>query len=264
VSTRWVDLHNHVIPGVDDGARDGDQARAAVAALAAEGARVVVATPHLDASLTQTPGALAPRLEEFDDGWARLIEAADGDVRLERGTEVRLDVPTVDLTDARLRLGGSRTVLVEFPYMSVPPRSAAVLMDIRREGFVPLLAHPERYGNLDPDLTAAASWLDVGACLQVNTGSLTGRYGARTRRRALELLGRGWVHCLASDYHSNGAPGIAPVRRLLESWGGEEVARLLFEENPSRMLADEPCASVPPLQPRRSLGVRLNRFLPWS
>lgn len=264
MSSRWVDLHNHVIPGVDDGAGDAEQARAAVAALAGDGARVVVATPHLDASLAERPAELERRLAELDRGWARLLDAADDGVRLERGAEVRLDVPAADLSDPRMRLAGSRTALVEFPYMSVPPRAAAVLMELRRRGWTPLLAHPERYQGLGPDVAAAESWLDAGALLQVNTGSLTGRYGESARARALALLARGWVHCLSSDYHAAGEPGVARARALLESWGGTEQARLLFEANPSRLLADEPCLPVPPLRPAPSLRHRLQRLLPWT
>lgn len=249
MSTRWVDLHNHVIPAVDDGARDLDDARLALAAMAEEGITTVVATPHVDGSLTADPPRLAARLAELDAGWDVLRDGGDAPVELLRGVELKLDLPDVDLSDPRLRLGGGRAVLVEFPFMSVPPRSAQALSAIRRDGYVPVLAHPERYAGLDDGLRVVAAWLDAGAVLQVNGASLTGRYGPEARAAALEMLDRGWVSCLASDYHCRGMPRVAEARTLLEAWGAGEQARLLFGTNPDRLLRDEPCIPVAPARP---------------
>lgn len=260
--SRWVDLHNHVLPGVDDGARDPGDAAAAVGALRGEGVAIVVATPHVDGSLTRDPDALAERLGQLDAA-AATMAPADG-VELRRGVELKLDVPEVDLSDARLRLGGSTAVLVEFPHMTVPPRSGQVLAAIRRAGYVPLLAHPERYEGVDAELSVVAAWIDAGAYLQVNASSLRGRYGERAQAIARGLLARGWIHCLASDFHARGEPGLADVRRLLEAWGGEEQARVLFETNPARLLADEPCHAVDPLRPASPLRRRIARLLPWT
>src|SRR5690606_33528679 len=135
------------------------------------------------------PARLARRLDEIDGGRAKLDAcAAETGVAVHGGVELKLDVPEVDLSDPRLRLGGSRAVLVEFPFMSVPPRSAPVLSAIRQGGYVPVLAHPERYVGFDPGLNTARAWLDAGAVLQVNVGSLTGRYGPEARRFAFALL----------------------------------------------------------------------------
>ena len=262
--SRWVDLHNHVIPGVDDGARDAAEAREAVAGLAGEGVRSIIATPHFDGSLTREAGELSRRLAELDAGWERLQEAVRGmDVELSRGVELRLDAPDVDVTDARLRLGGGPAILVEFPYFTVPPRSAEVLGGLRRQGYLPLLAHPERYHGLDSGLSVVASWLDAGAALQVNAASFRGRYGKEAQTVAQELVSRGWAHCIGSDYHARGEPRVAAARELLEGWGGEAQARLLFEENPSRLLAGEDCLPVAPLRPTGGFRRALRGMLPW-
>lgn len=261
---RWVDLHNHVIPGVDDGARDGPDAVAAVEALMGEGVRTIVATPHLDGSLTRDAGALAKRLAELDAGWTRLKEVVDSQVvELQRGVEFRLDAPDVDLSDPRLRLGGGPAVLVEFPYFTVPPRSAEVLSGLRRQGYLPLLAHPERYHGLDSQLGVVASWLDAGVALQVNAASLRGRYGKEAQMIAEALLSRGWAHCIASDYHARGEPRVAAARDLLEGRDGAEQARLLFEENPSRLLRGEECLAVEPMRSTGSFRRTLRALLPW-
>ena len=158
-----IDLHNHLIPGVDDGAADAAEARAGVEAMAAQGVLRLVCTPHVNGSLTRDPAALAARLAELDGGWEALREAVRGGpaVELARGAEVMLDTPEPDLSDPRLRLAGTRYVLVEFPYMNVPPNGQNALFDLAMRGWKPVLAHPERYVNARADLADAAEWRRV-------------------------------------------------------------------------------------------------------
>jgi protein-tyrosine phosphatase len=250
----WVDLHNHLIPAVDDGARDVGQAGSAVAELMEQGVRHIVTTPHVDGSITVNGPALADRLDRLSRGWDRLVESLEDGVRLERGAEVKLDQPQVDLDDGRLRLAGSATALVEFPFMTVPPRSHRVLETLRGQGYVPLLAHPERYEGLTRDVSLAREWLEAGAYLQVNAGSLAGRYGGQAEERSWALLEAGLVTCIASDYHAHGPLSLAAVRAMLNRCANEEQVRLLFDINPSRLLRDETPLSVAPL--RRQTGWR--------
>lgn len=253
-----IDFHNHVIPGVDDGAADAQQARAALDTFREQGVHTVVATPHLSGALTRDPAMLAQRLEELDLGWAQLETAAEGSgVRVLRGAEIMLDTPSLDLSDPRLRLGGSRAVLVEFPYMNVPPNAAQAVFEMKMAGWTPVLAHPERYANAATDLSDAAEWRRVGLALQVNAGSLLGRYGDGASRLAWGLLERGWVDYLSSDYHCRGRCPVAECRAMLEERGAGEQARLLMEENPARMLEGKPPRSVPPVAANRSFWSRL-------
>lgn len=264
--SEWVDFHNHVIPGVDDGTRDGSEARAAVEALAAQGVERVIATPHLSGSITTDGAALEARLRELDEGWERLRAAVPEGVgvHLGRGAEVRLDAPEVDLSDPRLRLDGGPSVLVEFAHFTVPPRSAEALASIVDAGYQPVVAHPERYRGIDAELSVVRGWADAGAYLQVNAGALLGRYGDRAAGLAERLLAGGWVHCMASDYHGRGEPDSGPVRALLEEWAGDEPVRVLFEENPTRLLEGRPCVPGSPVVRPRSLTDRLKRWIPWT
>lgn len=254
-----IDFHNHVIPGVDDGAADEAQARAALDTLHEQGVHTVVATPHVSGALTTDARTLAPRLAELDEGWARLRAAAEGSpVRLLRGAEVMLDTPAPDLSDERLRLGGTKAVLVEFPFMNVPPNAPQALFELKMRGWIPVLGHPERYGNAAADLSDAAEWKRVGALLQVNAGSLLGRYGDGPKRLAWSLLGRGWVDYLSSDYHARGRCAVAECRSMLESRGAGEQARLLMDENPRRLLDGQPPLPVPAMvRHKRSFWSRL-------
>jgi protein-tyrosine phosphatase len=245
-----VDIHNHVIPGVDDGARDVADAVAAIRRLADAGATAVLATPHFQGSLTQEPAAQAARLAELDRGWHALEGAADRPaVELFRGVEILLDVPDPRPDDERVRIAGGPFVLVEFPYMTVPPGATRPLAALRADGWIPVLAHPERYhgAGSSPEevVEAARRWRDAGAYLQVNGPALLGRYGQEARMRATTLMEAGMVDYLGSDYHCRGEPQIDEYVGMLRAGGHDEAVTLLTDTNPRRMLDGQPPLPVP-------------------
>jgi len=271
----FTDLHTHLIPGVDDGARDGAEAVGALRELTAAGARAVVATPHLEAALTSDPDRLAARLEELEEGWTRLLRAAReanlGDLRLERGAEIALDAPDPDLSDPRLRLAGTPYVLVEFPRLEVPPFATRRIRAVSEAGWRPILAHPERYAGLGENPEAVEAWRAAGAHLQVNAGSLLGQFGREARALAWALLERGVVTLLSTDHHGRGPVRVAEVRAAIaereEEGDGQagrrgttadgavgDRARLLLETNPGRILEGRSPMAVPPLPERSEWG----------
>jgi len=232
-----VDLHAHLMPGVDDGAESEVETREALLRMREAGVERATATPHFKASLVADAGALGSRLAELDAGWAKAqAVAAEVGMRLERAAEVMLDTPEPDFSDARLRLAGGSFVLVEFPYLSVPPRSSDVIARIRSAGWTPIVAHPERYMGMDAELERARSWRERGAYLQLNGRSLLGTYGSTARQLAVALLERGLVDYVASDYHALGRPRIAEYAAALDELGAGEAADLLLRVNPARAL----------------------------
>lgn len=259
-----IDFHNHLVPGVDDGVADVPELRLALRAMLGQGVTTLVATPHFRGLLTLDPAALAARLAELDAGWDRLREVAREEfpgVRLERGVELMLDSPLVDLSDPRLRLAGTGFALVEFPRFMIPPRSAEALSGLKHRGTTPVVAHPERYRGTLEEMEVVGEWRSVGACVQVNCGSVLGVYGERARRAALELLGRGWVDFLCSDYHGHGEPATAECCRVLREMGGAEQVELLTEVNPQRLLDGLAPEPVAPLRLRPTLWGRVRSWL---
>lgn len=257
-----VDLHNHLMPGVDDGAVDIDESRAALAAMQEAGVVALVATPHLRGSLTLDPGALDARLRELDAAWEQLVALAAAEfpsLHLGRGVELMLDTPTPDLSDPRLRLAGGNFVLLEFPFMVVPPRSVHAIAELRMRGWKPVIAHPERYAGVDQRLSIVEEWRRCGGILQVNVGSLVGRYGEEARVRAEGLLQRGWVDLLASDYHARERLTIGAALSKFTESGAEEEARQLLMTNPRRLLAGEDPLPVRPCMTQRTLWDRLRK-----
>ncbi len=258
-----TDLHCHLMPAVDDGARDLDQTRHALAAMRQEGVVRIVATPHVRGMYTTSPDVLRERFDEIDAGW-RLLERIARDefpgLEVLRGAEVMLDAP-VDLSDDRLRLAGGPLVLVEFPLMRIPPDSGALLARVRAAGWLPVLAHPERYRGLGSRFAVVGDWLAAGAYLQLNAGSFAGRYGPEARELAFRLLERGWGHYIATDYHARGRPGVKALREILRERRGEQVLRLCTEANPRRATRGETPLPVPPLPGAGGILSRLLRRL---
>jgi protein-tyrosine phosphatase len=263
-----VDIHNHLVPGVDDGARDLDEALAALAAMYEQGVRRVVTTPHIDAELIGRGEAFAKKMADVDAAWDLLrVAAAERfpDVELARGHEIMLDVPRVELCDPRVRLAGGPVVLVEFPRLFVPAGSTDVLYNIRVGGRLPVVAHPERYVSLSGgNLSMIEEWRRVGGLMAVNAGSVLGGFGPEARTIVVEMLRRGWVDLIGSDYHARSMRRPLVLREVYDElvrWGGEEQAALLLSVNPGRLMDGEEPLDVPPLVVRDGVWGRLRRIL---
>lgn len=247
-----VDLHTHLLPGVDDGARTAEQTLGVLARFAASGVVAVACTPHLRASALRRG---VPR--RHDVALSALAAAAPPGLALVHGWEILLDEPGADLTPPSLRLGDAPAVLVEFPRgPALPPNAAVELARIRASGVTPVVAHAERYVGCTP--THARAWRDAGAVVQGNADALAadGARGVAARR----LLAAGAYDVLASDNHGD-ARGIADARTLLEACGASAAAALLTAENPARVLRGEATQPVPPVTIRRGVWARLTRYL---
>jgi protein-tyrosine phosphatase len=160
-----------------------------------------------------------------------------------------LDSPAPDFSDPRVRLAGTSFVLVEFPFMSVPPGIPGALFQLKNSGWRIVVAHPERYANLN-DIAPVAEWRGVGAFTQVNAGSFLGRYGPQARKLAWDMLQNGWIDYVASDYHARGPLRLLETREAIEKAGGAVQARMLVEENPARLLSGDDPQPVPALEDR--------------
>ena len=263
-----IDFHSHLVPGVDDGARHSADSRKALERFRAEGVTQIITTPHFEGSLTRDQARFEVRLAELDAGWEllRAVVAEDAQragsaLGVFRGVEVMLDMPDPDLTDERLRLAGGPFVLVEFPMLRVPPVNAEyALLGLKAQGWTPVIAHPERYRNLDPTLEELTRFRAAGALFALNAGSLFGTYGKIAAGHARRILLAGEADYVASDFHARGEPGMKRFVQAMGDAGFSEQAELLTMINPARLLAGEPPLRVPPIKAQsesRSLWKRL-------
>jgi protein-tyrosine phosphatase len=246
-----IDLHSHLLPGVDDGSADIQTSVAVLERFATHGLEVLVCTPHLAASEAQ----YAP-YDRHREILAELIAAAPPKPELRLGWEIMLDRPGCDLRAPELSLGGARAVLVEFPRAYLPVGTSDELERIRRSGVVPVVAHPERYYGCTLD--TVRNWRDAGAVIQTDATMLLAR-GPMTEL-AKSMLAEGLIDCLASDNHGD-RRSLAAARVWLEEIGADEHAQVLTHSNAARVLANEPTIPVPPLPLARGVFARLRELL---
>ena len=258
-----VDVHSHLVPGVDDGARDLGEAVRAVDTLAAEGIRHVLTTPHLDASTISRPELFERQQREVEEAWFRVVDACvdrEPAMSFHLGREILLDTASPELADPRVRLNGGPYVLVEFPRLNLPAGSEDVLGHITALQYRPVVAHVERYLYQGDPVPLWDEWRHSGAALQVNAASYVGRYGAAARELAWRALELGWVDLAASDFHARGRPWITQAREELTAAGGGAQERLLFDQNPRHLLRGEPLEEVEPFELQRGAWHRMRKF----
>lgn len=246
-----IDLHSHLLPGVDDGSPSIEVSVDVLRRFAGDGVEVLVCTPHLNAS----EAARVPH-EEYAEVFAQLVAAAPPTPRLELGWEIMLDVPGADLTLPHLSLGPSRAVLVEFSRTGVPARAADEIFRLRMSGVVPVLAHPERYWGCTVEQVRA--WRNAGAVIQTDALMLLGT--GPMAGLAKTMLEEGLVDCIASDNHGD-ARSLRAARDWLLDVGTHEQAELLTKTNAERVLRNTAPLPVPPIKIDRSLLGRLRELV---
>lgn len=246
-----IDIHSHLLPGVDDGSPSIEVSVPVLQHFADGGVTVLVCTPHLMAS----QAASAP-YNQYQLVLHDLRAAAPAVPELRFGWEIMLDVPGADLRHPQLALGGSKAVLVEFPRMTIPPHSADELFRLRMSGVVPVLAHPERYAGCT--VRHVEEWRRVGAVIQMDGAALLGSH--RMAELAREMLEHGLADVVASDNHGD-ERSLMAVRDWLLEHGTEEQARLLTHDNAQRLLADEPPRDVPPLEVKKGMIAQLREMV---
>lgn len=258
-----LDFHSHLIPGVDDGAANVDESRAGLTAMIADGITGIITTPHIGASLIER-GMAEPYLEKIAGAWETLQTLVTNEfpkLKIARGFEVMLDVPHPKLENPLFRLGGTGFALVEFPFMNIPPNSTHPLRELRDAGWMPILAHPERYVNIEQQLHLVEHWRDAGAFMQINAGSILGTYGTRAKKVAWTILESGNADYMCSDYHSRGKCSVAAAFALLREKGMAMQADSLIW-NAKRVIAGERPMQVEPFVGKKARTWK--KVFPWA
>ena len=248
-----IDLHSHLLPGVDDGARSVDQAAPVLAQMAASGITDVCLTPHL---LASTLGQGIPA--SHDRAFEVLREQVGDSPRLHRGAEVMLDRPLESgvASERMATLAGSRYMLVEFPRLVAYGAVVQALQRVVDIGLVPILAHPERYACCT--VGAVQRWRELGARMQVDATTVLSLHGRGNRAR--RLLDEGLADLLASDNHGDERM-LTGAANLLVEQNGALQASILTDRNPEAILADEDLEPVPPFSMRTSWIERVRGLL---
>jgi protein-tyrosine phosphatase len=252
---RMIDLHCHVLPGIDDGPKTIEGSVALARAAAAAGIRTLVATPHVNRRYPNDAETIAHLAEELDTRLA----AEHVPIEIRRGAEIAMPY-TADLAPtqlSRLGIGEGPWLLVEPAFTQTVDELDAILLDLQHGGHRILLAHPERCMAFHRDPLMLESLVQAGVLTSITAGSLVGRFGEHVRRFALGLARDGLIHNVTSDAHDHirRPPGMA---REIEQAGLGPLASWLTGAVPAAILSGEEI-------PRRPDGVIVSAPVrqPW-
>lgn len=237
-----VDIHAHILPELDDGSYDWEMTLEMAQMAVSSGVAAMVATPHCGLPEQDMEGRaerIRGKVKELRDMLAQrnipLIVCPGMEIF---GTE---DTPWLLRQGQLLTLNDSRYPLIEFPFTDYGLQATRILERVRMEGYIPVVAHPERYQYVQDDPSLLNLWTDIGCLLQLNRGSLLGRFSETAQMLAWALLDRGFACTVASDAHTSFArtPWMADVDDLLRQEFSEEYAQRLLKQWPLALLRDQ-------------------------
>jgi protein-tyrosine phosphatase len=246
-----VDIHSHILYGLDDGARTLEESVAMVRLAAESGTTDIVATPHADLRYTYEPELVAQRIAE-------VTEAAAGAVQIHRGCDFHLYYENIQQAlenPARFTINQKRYLLVEFSDVIILDSTSEVFNRMLAAGTTPVITHPERNPLLARNLDQITKWVESGCRVQVTAYSFLGRFGRHAKAAAEQLIEGGLVHFIASDAHDtkHRPPVMDAAYRYIAREYGKACAETLFVGNPSAALVgDAVDATTPVAEPGAS------------
>lgn len=243
-----IDLHSHILPGIDDGSTSLEMSLEMGRQAVADGIEVMACTPHIYPGLYMNDAA---GISAARDAMQAALDQHGIDLHLTTGADVHL-VPGV-LQGLRAgtipSLHGSRYLLLEPSHHVAPPRFAELVFQLVAAGYVPVITHPERLVWVEEHFPTFANLVRQGAWMQVTAGSLTGVFGSRPKYWAERFVGEGLTHILASDAHTSRrrAPLLSQARAIAQRLIGADEADQLVQGRPSAIMQNLMPSAVAPL-----------------
>lgn len=258
-----IDIHAHILPDIDDGAKNENESLAMAKIAVLDGITKIIATPHVIAGLYENQ---KPDIIQLVKDLNALLALENIPLEILPGAEYRLEPELPDKLQKGelLTLGNSANyLLVELPDTFVPEYTEAVLYQIQLQGVIPIIAHPERNSVLAQNPVSLKQFIDKGMKAQVTTGSITGNFGSRAQKAGLYFIKQGLIHLAASDAHrSKGrTPELRHCSIAIKERFGEETRDLLFYENPARVINSQGLIS-PDIPKKTWRGLIGNLFSP--
>lgn len=250
-----IDLHCHILPGIDDGSKSLEMSLEMARIAVADGIRVTACTPHIYPGLymNDAAGIVAAR-----DALQAALDAHGIALRLTTGADVHLVPGVVNALRAGTvpSLHGSRYVLLEPPHHVAPPRFAELVFDLVANGYTPVITHPERLTWVENHFPTFVELTRQGAWMQVTAGALTGMFGSSAQYWGERFVGEGLTHILATDAHSTGrrVPVLSEALAVAERLLGREEAQQLVQGRPAAIMDNLPPGEAAPLPARKASG----------
>jgi protein-tyrosine phosphatase len=252
-----IDLHSHVLSGIDDGPDTIEGSVSLARAVAESGVRRLVATPHVSWHYPNEADTIAPLVAQLNERLA----AEQVELEVLTGAEIAMTrLAALEQAQlSRLGLGGGSWLLIEPPFTPVATGLDGIVLDLLHRGNRVLLAHPERCPALHRDPELLRSLVGAGVLTSITSGSLVGRFGGEVRRFTLELAREGLIHNVASDAHDNTRrpPGLAAE---IERGGLGPLTEWLTEAVPAAILDG---GEIPPRPDVALPGIERSRRSSW-
>jgi protein-tyrosine phosphatase len=250
-----IDLHSHLLPGVDDGAADLDEAVALARLAVEDGVTVMACTPHIFPGLYDNAG---PTIRHAVAELQFSLHCAGVPLRLVEGADVQLAPDMLDgLRSGRIpTLARSRYFLFEPPHHVAPQRMEHLAAGLIAAGYVPIVTHPERLTWIESHYPIIERMFEAGCWIQLTAGAITGLFGKRPVYWSERMLDEGMVHVIASDAHNlrRRRPGLSAAREAVTKRLGETAALDMVRTRPQGVLDNLEPASMPPLAGRPELA----------
>ena len=251
-----VDIHCHLLPGLDDGSDSLETSLVMAESAISEGITHVIATPHANSQFEFIPKLVQLRRDEIQEELGNRLKIATGcDFHLSYE-----NLQALPGDPARFTLNQKTYLLVEFDEFSIPATLDQALHELHLQGLHPIITHPERNSLIRSQLERLWKWIHQGCFVQVTAQSFLGGFGERAQQAAEALLDTGAIHFIASDAHNTTT---RPLRlkeayNLVAARKGEEIAQALFQENPFAAFEGRPLPFLP--EPLELPANRQNRF----
>jgi protein-tyrosine phosphatase len=230
-----IDIHSHIMPEIDDGARSVEEAVKMAEVAAADGIEMMVSTPHMFNGLSHNP--LPDEIRERVD---QLQNAVGSTLKIIPGNEVHIshEIAEQAKADRVTRINNRNYMLVEFPQLTVPLGVEDLFYKLQLQNIHPILVHPERNSQIQGRPSIVAGFVEHGVLIQVTAMSVTGEFGPVSKECAEILLRHNCVHFLATDAHR-------PDRRPpILSRGRDAAAQIVGPERAQKLVYDNPLAVV--------------------
>jgi protein-tyrosine phosphatase len=240
-----IDIHSHILPGIDDGAKDITVSADMLKRAVEDGITDMCVTPHyIHGEISNTASIVTSELTKL----RQLVDSLGLNFNLHTGNELYIspEIPELLKSGEVMSLNSGRYVLVELPMSTVPAYTDEIFFEIALLGYTPILAHPERNHEICEKPELLDKWKSMGLIFQINSGSITGLFGKNVQKTALEFITNGHAVVVASDCHTNRgrAPVLSRARDIIIEKCGQETAQLLFEDNPRNILDNKDVENI--------------------